>query len=419
MVDIEAIPQETKERIEQIGAADLVIGISSGSGAEEIPTILGIMRAAITQPSPPKTVLVHASGLNLEDASDIDLAGTNGFRFMPCSVFQQEQLPAFSDGQLETSRALFTISKSLGARACALLGSGLGVFSEKRLLRMIQPVMEQNFDLVVPWYARHRLDGLLNSGIIYPLTRSLYGKRIRWPSASDFAFSGRAVERYLVPAVPAYAASRRGQLIWLVTMAVCGGLDVCQARVKARDHAAKEMPDLSSVLAQILGPVFTDMERTASVWQRVRGSEAVRTFGAELDMPDEAAAGSVQSMIESFQRGFQNLREIWGLILPPATLFELKKLTRQATDVFRLPDELWARIIYDFALGHRLRVMNRDHLLRAITPLYLAWVASYALEVQTASVAGVERRVEQLCIAYETQKPYLLSRWRWPDRFSS
>jgi hypothetical protein len=124
-------------------------------------------------------------------------------------------------------------------------------------------------------------------------------------------------------------------------------------------------------------------------------------------------------MVESFQRGFQNLQEVWSLILPPATLLELKKLTRLTSDHFRLSDELWARIIFDFALGHRLRVINRDHLLRAITPLYLAWVASYALEVQAASTAAVERRVEQLCVAYETQKPYLLSRWRWPDRFSS
>jgi len=28
-----------------------------------------------------------------------------------------------------------------------------------------------------------------------------------------------------------------------------------------------------------------------------------------------------------------------------------------------------------------------------------------------------EDQIEQICIAYETQKPYLISRWRWPDRF--
>jgi hypothetical protein len=79
---------------------------------------------------------------------------------------------------------------------------------------------------------------------------------------------------------------------------------------------------------------------------------------------------------------------------------------------------MWARIVYDFALGHRLRTISRDHLLKSITPLYLGWTASYALEVQTAGPAEVESRIERLCQVYEDNKPYLVSRWRWPDRFN-
>ena len=99
-------------------------------------------------------------------------------------------------------------------------------------------------------------------------------------------------------------------------------------------------------------------------------------------------------------------------------LIELKRLTVLAPTDFRLPDELWARIVYDFALAYRLRVMNRDHLLRAMTPLYLAWVASYAIQVETAVPAAVEQRLERLGMAFEAQKPYLVARWRWPDRFN-
>jgi len=79
---------------------------------------------------------------------------------------------------------------------------------------------------------------------------------------------------------------------------------------------------------------------------------------------------------------------------------------------------LWAQVVYDFALGHRLRTINRDHLLRAMTPLYLGWLASYALEMQNATVRAAEQRLEQLCRAFEATKPYLVSRWRWPDSFN-
>ena len=83
-----------------------------------------------------------------------------------------------------------------------------------------------------------------------------------------------------------------------------------------------------------------------------------------------------------------------------------------------MPDELWARIVYDFALAHRLRTINRDHLLKSMTPLYLAWVASYAQELSTVGEAAAEQRLERLSIAYESGKSYLVSRWRWPDRFN-
>jgi hypothetical protein len=126
----------------------------------------------------------------------------------------------------------------------------------------------------------------------------------------------------------------------------------------------------------------------------------------------------VRPMIDSFVLAYRNLLDVWNLVLPPATLLDLKRLTLVPPERFRLPDDLWARIVFDFALGHRLRAISRDHLLRALAPAYLAWVASYALEMQGATRAAADARVERLCLAFEAEKPYLVRRWRWPDRFN-
>ena len=61
---------------------------------------------------------------------------------------------------------------------------------------------------------------------------------------------------------------------------------------------------------------------------------------------------------------------------------------------------------------------RRDQMLRALTPIYLGWLASYAMEVSGASPETVEERVEGLCLAFESTKPHLVARWRWPDRFN-
>ena len=160
------------------------------------------------------------------------------------------------------------------------------------------------------------------------------------------------------------------------------------------------------------------MSRMASVWQRLRGSEPVPAFGVDLRAVAESPAVDVQPMIESFQLGYRNLQEVWGVVLPPATLLELKKLDARSDEGFGLADTLWARMVSAFALAHRTRAMDRNHLLQAMTPLYLGWVASYALQVRDADALGVEQRIEALCMAYEAEKGYLISRWRWPDRFN-
>ena len=122
-------------------------------------------------------------------------------------------------------------------------------------------------------------------------------------------------------------------------------------------------------------------------------------------------------MLDSFRLAYSNLHEIWSLVLPPNSLLGLKKLSLMPPASFRMADSLWARIVYDFILAYRLRTLNRGHLLGALTPLYLAWVASHLLLTSSGDIAP-EKHIEALATAFETDKPYLVSRWRWPDRFN-
>ena len=154
------------------------------------------------------------------------------------------------------------------------------------------------------------------------------------------------------------------------------------------------------------------------MWQKIRNSEDVATLGARGVVDTEPVNVDVERMIASFRIGHENLYEVWGTVLPPATLLELKRLAARPNEKFSFPDEVWVRVVYDFAVAHHTRALNRDHLLRALAPLYLGWVASFIIQMQTADAAAVEARIDDLCVRYEKEKPYLISRWRWPDRFS-
>ncbi len=100
------------------------------------------------------------------------------------------------------------------------------------------------------------------------------------------------------------------------------------------------------------------------------------------------------------------------------TVLELKTLAHAPIDRFRLDDRSWARIVYDFAVGYHLQLLRREHLLGSLTPLYLGWLSSFVLQTQRDS-QDVEGRLDAVCKGFEIEKPYLISRWRWPERFRS
>jgi hypothetical protein len=69
------------------------------------------------------------------------------------------------------------------------------------------------------------------------------------------------------------------------------------------------------------------------------------------------------------------------------------------------------RLIYEYALAHRQKKLDRDHLMQSLVPLYLGRTASFVLEMRESNALEVEERIEQLCTAFEAEKPYLLARW--------
>ena len=193
---------------------------------------------------------------------------------------------------------------------------------------------------------------------------------------------------------------------------------MAQAALGPREQPrTAESVNLTQMLTRVLGAVFLEIERTVSVWQKVHRSEPVPLTGTD-EPAGEVAAPDVGWALESFRLGERDLRQIWGAVLPPLTLMELRKAAALPEGQFVIGDRLWSRIVYDFVLAYHLKVMNRDHLLSAFAPLYAGWLASFVGEVRQATGAEVDARVERLCLQYEAEKPYLIARWRWPDRFA-
>ena len=262
--------------------------------------------------------------------------------------------------------------------------------------------------------ARRVNEGAITKGIVYPTIRALYGVRLRQPAAAEFGCSARLLAHFLDQDFWDAEQAEVGIDLWLAVAAACGEFRMCETSLGTRATSRVTPSDLSTTLAQAVGALFADIGHRVDVWQRTRKSVPIPIVGTVPEI--DAAPVHAEGLIESFRLGYRELREIWTWVLPPRTIVELRRLADAPPDLFRFDDRLWADIIYDFALGYGLRVMPHDHLLRSLTPLYTGWLASFVVQMNGASLADIEQRVEGICLAFEAERRHLIARWRWPER---
>ncbi|HTS89870.1 MAG TPA: hypothetical protein VMG41_15355 [Gemmatimonadales bacterium] len=413
MPDPSALLPETDAQIAALGGADIALGIAAPDRMEGGPPVLEAARAALRERFPgARSVVLYAYPATLA-AEAPALDGATPVLPLP---WRAERRGADADAGLpvEATALILAAGQRLRATGCALLGSEVASLTPDWIGRLLAPVIEEGQDLVAPYYVRHPYSGAVTTGLLYPLVRAVYGRQLRYPMGSELACSLRLMDRVVDQAK---ASGRRAVELRLLVEAIAGGMPICQAALGPRPVPA-EGPGLSTVLATALSLAFDEVERSAPLWQRIRGSQPVPVMGTLPPQSLEPVPLDASRMLDAFRLGQQSLSEVWGAALPPSTMVELKKLARQPDQSFRFPDRLWSRIVYDFCLAYHTRVMSRDHLMGALAPLYLGWFGAWYMEMGDVQVPALESRLEQLCLVFEAEKPYLISRWRWPDRFN-
>jgi hypothetical protein len=416
-VELDSISQPELDQIERTGGADIVIGILDRDHQVEGSTAVSVTREALTALSKPlRAIVVCNNGTH----SAPPPTETDGEQLVVFTCSLAPPGPAETPQQTVSNayQSIFAVGSKLGVRACGVIAWQPPPAAGRWIYRLVQPVLDLGFDLVAPCYARQKMEGLLNRSVLSPLHRALYGEQLQNPMGPDFGVSGKLLNQIRGSSSGRRNGKEHSSLASIAAAAASGGLHACESYLGVRTQSATDWANLSSLLVDVLGVVFLEMEGRAAFWQSVRGSKSLPRFGLPETLSPDTGSVDIHGMLESFRLGTQNLQDIWGLILPPTSLLELRRLSRLPEAQFRMQDQLWVRIVYDFALGHRLRTISRDHLLRSMTPLYLGWIASYALEMQAVGLSEVDSRLERLAKAYEDNKSYLVSRWRWPDRFN-
>jgi hypothetical protein len=413
-------PDALEAQVAEIGRADLLVGIPSYNNARTIGHVVQAAALGLTKYFPgAKAVIVNSDGGSTDGTRDIvataelpDLATI--LVSHPTAPVARLVTPYHGiPGKGSAFRAIFQLADRLDVKACAVVDSDLRSITPPWMELLLRPVLEGHFDYVAPLYQRHKFDGTITNSIIYPLTRALYGKRIRQPIGGEFGFSGDLARVFLGKPVWETDVARFGIDIWMTTTAMAEGFRVCQAYLGAKIHDAKDPgTDLTAMMTQVVGSCFDLIGIYEEVWRGTRGSQAVPLLGFPHAVGVEPVAVNVERMLGIYRQGLQDLAEIWGKVLPAGLLDALAGAGGAPAERFRLPDPLWTEVVYRFALAHDHRALPREHLLRALIPLYLGRTASFVQEMREAGPDEVEARIEALALIFEEMKQLLETEWR-------
>jgi glucosylglycerate synthase len=402
-----------------VGEVDILVGLPTHNNAKNVGSVVHTIRNGILRGFPrERAVIINADGGSRDGTPELITSVSIDDVRPDSSVYALRTLHAISTKYASTPnsgialRTILAAAELLRAKACILMSPESENITAEWVSSLLRPVYCDGFDLVCPTYRRHKFDGLLMTNLLYPMVRALYGLRIRESYMPEFGFSGRLGSQFLGQNRWNDGMGENGTELRLTLAAVTGGFRICQSFLGPKDPVERRAADLVPTLRQTAGVLFSALESDFQVWSGVSGSQEVLTTGCDQELALDPLRVNRKRLWEMFVRGVSELESVFQSILSPSTLAELKRIAGLGEEEFHYPAELWVRTVYEFAAAHRKSVINRDHIIQALAPLFRGRVFTFVVENRRGSANDVANNIESLCLEFERLKPYLVEMWK-------
>src|SRR3954467_5804454 len=224
----------------RLGHADIMVGIPSFKNAATIGYVVRAAHAGLVQYFPePKPVLVNSDAGSTDGTQRVvieteppdyveSILLTRPTNRLDRVTLTYPEIDG-TGGKGAALRTIFEIAAALEVQALVVVDSDLRSIVPEWIELLAGPILKGGYDYVAPLYSRHKHDGTITNTVTYPLTRALYGLRIRQPIGGDFGVSGDLVKTYLKADGWTDEVSKFGIDIWMTTSALTGGVGVLHA----------------------------------------------------------------------------------------------------------------------------------------------------------------------------------------------
>lgn len=409
-----ALRENLSEWIKRLGEVDVLVGIPSFNSEDTIEDVVSSCAVGLKEYlGKMRSAIIISDGGSLDDTRE-----RANQAMLPDDIKRMVAIYRGMPGKGTSFRAIFEAAKLLKADCCVVVDSDLKSISPEWVKLLASPILGKRAGFVAPYYLRHKYDGSITNHIVYPLTRALYGKQIRQPIGGDFGFCGELAAFYAEQEVWQTDVARFGIDIWMTTSAINEGYSILQADLGTKIHEAKDPSiDLAPMANQVVSTLFFLMGKYEKSWMNVSESHKVEIVGRVSETPKLGSVPvSLNKLKDEFVEGFHHFEPLYQQVLSHENFAELKTKVKNLEEKggFDFSDQLWAKIIYDFAFIYQTWSRNRRRLVDIIAPLYFGKVGAFCTQVTDMDSEEAEEVIEKEAQEFENLKPYLVEKFkRW------
>jgi hypothetical protein len=402
------------ENPDQVKKADFIVGIPSFNEANSISYPTQMASQGLCKYFPDKKSVIINLDNNSPDGTKTAFLNT---RTDVPKIYIST--PGEIRGKGNNLMNLFEAVVELEAAAAVVVDADLKSITPQWIQYLGEPLFA-GFNYVTPIYIRHKYDGSITNHIAYPLLRTLFGLRVRQPIGGDFGLSRRLAQAFLTEKTWTDNVANFGIDIWMTTVAIARRFKVCQTFLGSpKSHRAKDpAKHLGPMFMQVIMTFFELMIDFEYFWKDTSESWPSNIFGFGLGAMENPPPVSVdtEALYSSYIKGFDIYGEVWKKILPKEEFAEIKKTKKIPKNKFYYQSDLWARILFNYAIAYRNNQISKEMIIESMIPFYHSRILSFVNKTIHMNIKECEEYFEKIVRVFEKEKPYLIRRWNEDQR---
>jgi len=343
------------------GRYDIVAGICTKNCEDTVGNVLAAVDRGLSRFFPDKKALIiisdgYSNDSTWEEVRRISTRSDKRFIREVGTV-----------GKGSAIKTVLITARIAGARAVSVVDGDLESIEPWWMKQLIGPVFSGT-DLVIPFYRRHKNDGVITNHILYPLFSALYRTEIRQPIGGDYGMSMRFANRVLEhPLFP----SHFGIDIFLTTVAVAECFNIAEAELGVKEHGSsrfyKDTGHLMGMFEQVMGTKLELIDYYRNRIALMSGRNVRRICSSVSKTPCEVRVDR-DAFVQSFRRSASELLTK-GVAVPEPVKDVIERIMN--SERFRFPASEWARCVKEI-LFSSLKRRDKTEMLKVL------WQGRYA-----------------------------------------